>query len=244
MPKAQDLTNIRFGKLTAIEKTNKRKDGCIVWKCQCDCGNIIEIPSRSLKSGNTKSCGCFRKEENNKRFSKDIKNLRFGKLIALSPTEERKHGSIVWNCKCDCGNFCKVSAEQLLAGKTQSCGCLNSKGNQLILNLLQQSNYNFSSEYFVIINNIRYAFDFVVFNTDNSIKCFIEYDGILHFEQDKYHGWSTKENWEKTHTNDIIKNNYCFQYKIPLIRIPYTEYNNITLNYLQERIEKCQMDIQ
>ena len=33
MPKAKDLTGIRFGRLIAIEKTDKRKDGCIVWKC-------------------------------------------------------------------------------------------------------------------------------------------------------------------------------------------------------------------
>lgn len=238
MPKAKDLTGIRFGRLIAIKKTDKRKDGCIVWKCQCDCGNVVEVPSRALNSGNTSSCGCLHKETVSKMFSKDLTNLRFGKLVALKPTKERKHGSIVWNCICDCGNEYSVSAESLLNGNTLSCGCLKSKGNQLIKNILQTSNYIFSSEYFVFINNVRYAYDFVIFNEDKTIKCFIEYDGVLHFEQDKYHGWNKQETWEKTQKNDQIKNQYCLNNKIPLIRIPYTDFKKIDLQYLQERINK------
>ena len=83
----------------------------------------------------------------------------------------------------------------------------------------------------------KYAFDFVIFNKDNTIKCFIEYDGILHFKQDSYHGWNNPENWERTQKNDKIKNNYCKEHNIPLIRIPYTDFDNIDSNYLIERIE-------
>lgn len=55
-----DLTNQKFGKLTVIEKTDKRSDGHIVWRCLCDCGNETEVSSADLKSGNTRSCGCIR----------------------------------------------------------------------------------------------------------------------------------------------------------------------------------------
>jgi hypothetical protein len=57
----KDLTNQKFGKLTALELIGKQsKEGCHIWKCICDCGNIKEIPSTSLTSLNTKSCGCLR----------------------------------------------------------------------------------------------------------------------------------------------------------------------------------------
>ena len=37
----------------------------------------------------------------------------------------------------------------------------------------------------------------------------MEYDGILHFSQDSYHGWNNEENWLKTKKNDEIKNQWC-----------------------------------
>lgn len=236
MPKLEDLTNQKFGRLTVIKRA-PNKNGRTAWYCRCDCGNEKIVISKSLKDGNTKSCGCYHKEVVGKQFSKDITNQRFGNLVALEPTEDRKHGSVVWKCLCDCGNYHYTTAELLLRENTQSCGCIRSRGNAKINSILQQSNYSFSKEYFVFIDNIRYAFDFAIFE-DNKIKCFIEYDGILHFEQDSYHGWNNSKNWKKTHLNDEIKNNYCQKNNIPLIRIPYTELNKIDLKYLQERIEE------
>ena len=54
-----DLTNKKFGKLTAIKATDKRHHGRIVWLCKCECGNYHEVPSVSLVTGSTKSCGCL-----------------------------------------------------------------------------------------------------------------------------------------------------------------------------------------
>lgn len=56
----------------------------------------------------------------------DLTGRRFGKLVVLSPTEARMDGgSVVWRCKCDCGNDAEVSARRLIRGKTRSCGCLS-----------------------------------------------------------------------------------------------------------------------
>lgn len=52
-----DVTNKRFGKLIAIEPTDKRKRNAIVWKCICDCGEYTEVATVDLKK--TKSCGCL-----------------------------------------------------------------------------------------------------------------------------------------------------------------------------------------
>ena len=59
----KDLTGQRFGKLLVLSETSKRDDnGSIVWKCKCDCGNIIETTSKRLVNKLIVSCGCYQKE--------------------------------------------------------------------------------------------------------------------------------------------------------------------------------------
>lgn len=62
MGKVKHLTNQKFGRLLVVKYYGKAKDGHTVWVCKCDCGNIINVPSNSLTSGNTKSCGCLHNE--------------------------------------------------------------------------------------------------------------------------------------------------------------------------------------
>ena len=59
--KAKDITNMTFGLLTAIEPTELKNRGDIVWRCRCECGNIVELPATRLLLGNTSSCGCLQK---------------------------------------------------------------------------------------------------------------------------------------------------------------------------------------
>lgn len=51
----------RFGRLVVIEKTDKKIGRNCIYKCQCDCGNIVEISSVHL-GRDTNSCGCIKKE--------------------------------------------------------------------------------------------------------------------------------------------------------------------------------------
>ena len=236
MPARVDITNQTFGRLTAIRPTAERKGGCVVWECSCECGNTAFVTAKSLRSGNTQSCGCLHKDTIRKNFSKDITNQRFGNLVAIKPTEERRHGSIVWECQCDCGNTHYASTELLLAGHCKSCGCIHSRGNQKIKELLQQASLNFIAEYQIRINNINYYYDFAIID-NNKVACFIEYDGELHFEYKENRGWNNQENWEKTHRNDEIKNQYAKDNCIPLIRIPYFDYNKLTIEYIKEKIQ-------
>lgn len=59
--KALDLINQKFGKLTVLEKTG-RKGEKVMWKCQCDCGNFVFVPTFVLRGGKSKSCGCLKSE--------------------------------------------------------------------------------------------------------------------------------------------------------------------------------------
>lgn len=55
----EDIQNNRFGSLVAVRPTEKRTSSRgVVWLCKCDCGKYTEVSRNSLRSGNTKSCGC------------------------------------------------------------------------------------------------------------------------------------------------------------------------------------------
>lgn len=54
-----DLTDKKFGKLTAIELLPERsRSGTRIWLCKCECGGIKKVISASLVGGMTRSCGC------------------------------------------------------------------------------------------------------------------------------------------------------------------------------------------
>jgi len=124
---AKDIMGQRFGRLVAIRLTDKRKNRSAVWECQCDCGKVVEVKAGNLHNGSTKSCGCLAQEifsQNRKNKAKDISNQRFGRLVAIRPTDKRKYNSVVWECQCDCGKVIEVKATGLINGQTKSCGCL------------------------------------------------------------------------------------------------------------------------
>ncbi|MBQ0017359.1 MAG: AP2 domain-containing protein [Clostridiales bacterium] len=57
-----DLTGRRFGRLTVKFVCGKSNDRHYLWYCLCDCGNKVIVPSNSLKTGHTQSCGCLQKD--------------------------------------------------------------------------------------------------------------------------------------------------------------------------------------
>lgn len=54
-----NLEGNRYGKLVVLKDSLKRKSKRIIWLCKCDCGNEVEILSKYLLCGDTKSCGCM-----------------------------------------------------------------------------------------------------------------------------------------------------------------------------------------
>lgn len=55
-----NLIGSKFDKLVIIALAGKTKDCRLQVLCSCDCGNFLAVALRSLKSGNTKTCGCSR----------------------------------------------------------------------------------------------------------------------------------------------------------------------------------------
>lgn len=52
----------KYGRLTTKFVVGRTKNRVKIWRCYCDCGGEKDVPSTSLSSGNTKSCGCLQKE--------------------------------------------------------------------------------------------------------------------------------------------------------------------------------------
>lgn len=73
MPKAIDLTGMRFGALTVLSQAETTIDAhgrpMRRWMCRCDCGNTIVTTRLNLRKGDTKSCGCLKTQETKKRMT-------------------------------------------------------------------------------------------------------------------------------------------------------------------------------
>lgn len=57
-----DLVGKKFGRLTVLEYGGNNNDNHATWKCVCECGTVKYVIGNVLVRGNTKSCGCLRKE--------------------------------------------------------------------------------------------------------------------------------------------------------------------------------------
>lgn len=129
--KAEDLTGQVFGDLKALYRVENHRSGRTQWMCECVCKNNVVVTAHNLKSGKTRSCGCYQK--NNPSYTVDLKNRRFGRLTALYPTEQRDYkGSVMWHCRCRCNSELDVSADALIHGNYRSCGCLKREIGQKI----------------------------------------------------------------------------------------------------------------
>lgn len=219
------LVGKRFGKLIVESRTEERQNGSVVWRCKCDCGNYKNVPTHSLQNNHTQSCGCLIREVQ----GIDITNQKFGRLTALYPIKG-KSSSLMWHCKCECGNECDVNGSFLRRGLTQSCGCITSSiGEKNIQKILQENGIKYKKEYTVKeIGNLR--FDFALLENEKVIRL-IEFDGIQHYS-DITGVWNKNDSLERRQERDNRKNKWAAANNIPLVRIPYWERDNITLEML------------
>ena len=160
---------------------------------------------------------------------KDITGQRFGKLVALYPTHQNDRRAMMWMFQCDCGKQIELEGNSVTRLNTLSCGCLKqSHGELLIEQLLNSHNIPYQREVYGFDFDAggKARFDFLVNNS-----YYIEFDGEQHFQtNDRW--WNTAEYVEAQQHRDIIKNNWCKEHSIPLIRIPYTHLKDLCLEDL------------
>lgn len=240
----RDLTNQTFGRLTVLHRDLTKPSGAgksAYWVCQCECGAECSIRTDKLTNGVTKSCGCLAKEVRSQIFLKDLSDQSFGKLKVIERDYSKPIGQghfAYWKCKCECGGECSVRGDHLRNGTTQSCGCITSQGELKITTLLTEASIPFKREYTFSDLKVQelLRFDFAIFDEDeNNLVCLIEYQGKQHFVPYNY---DTPERFERRQQYDQIKREYCKEHNIPLIEIPYTDYDVLNLDYLLLAIKK------
>ena len=119
MPKRLNLIGLKVGDIEVVDFAYVGKKHTY-WKCKCVCGNEIIVGSHNLVRGFPKSCGCVQKN--------NLVGKRFGKVVVLEKTDKRGHGSIIYKCKCDCGNICYKTSRSLVKNSgIMGCGCFDPK---------------------------------------------------------------------------------------------------------------------
>lgn len=225
----KDISGKRFGKLLVIDRLNI--PGKSIWNCECECGKVVRRSRTSLISGTCTSCGCDVKKRTKDML--DITGKRFGRLIAEEFLDGRTRNECRWLCRCDCGNHCVVKLSSLLSGR-QSCGCMKSKAEMISNRILTENNIIFTPQKTFEDCKDKGLLQFDIY-IDNINMC-IELDGIQHFKPVKR--FFGEEGLKITQKHDSIKNKYCEDNHINLLRIPYTQFNNIEQILIENNVIK------
>lgn len=132
-----------------------------------------------------------------------------------------------WECKkCEHEWETRISTRTSKQQKSGCPVCSESKGEKQISNFLSLNKIRYEREYTFEdlkgTNDGLLRFDFAIFDELNNIKMVIEYDGVFHFKK-----VYSDDDHETIVTHDQIKNNYCKQSHLRLLRIPYWDFNKI-----------------
>lgn len=200
------------------------------------CGEVFKARVDGVVSGEIVSCKCQRKIRGKIQGEKsfiDISGQKFGKLLAVEPIIHNGYKS-KYKCICECGRSVEVYTQNLKRGLTTSCGCIKSKGENKIVSILNSLDIKYESQKsfkdcinLITKHKLYFDFYFPAYNT-----C-IEYDGEQH-----YVGWyNDEESLAHNRYRDSIKNRYCEEKGIYLIRIPYWDYNKLNSEYIQNLLK-------
>lgn len=164
-------------------------------------------------------------------FVNDVFNLVKNEYSVLGKYRNNKTYILMKHNNSDCRNHeYEVSPNDFLRGK-RCPKCISSKGEKEISKFLKENKIHNESQYcFEDCRSILpLPFDFALFS-ENKLIVLIEYDGEQHYRPVTFGGITYEEAVGKlklTQHRDSIKNEYCKQNNIPLLRIPYWGFNNI-----------------
>lgn len=183
------------------------------------CGNEYEQrPSAILHQG-AKCPYCSRNvKKTTEKFRQEIEKIFGDEYEVLGEYITAKTPITIRHNKC--GNEFKIEPTNFLTHRTCTFCTSRSKGEDRISEYLNKKSIRYEREkrFDNCVGKRRLPFDFYL----NDYNILIEYDGIQHFKP----SFNEKE-FKNIKINDIIKNNFCRDNNIKLIRIPYTEYKNI-----------------
>lgn len=246
---AKDYTGQLCGCWKVIERdfhpTSKSHETFWIAECQ-NCGNIASVRKTDLdkKPVSCNECkGDFSSIAERKKY--DIKpGDVFGYLTALDKphsaqklglTDKLKTNEPYVRCKCKCGKELYVRKSHLLGlyrhSRTISCGCASmSSGELKIQTILEDAKIPYVYNYVIPEFSKSSPFDFAILDEYDNIIRLIEFDGEQHYKPVQRFGG--EEDFIKQQQYDANKNKYCEEHHIDLKRIPYWDFDKLTVDYL------------
>ncbi|SCA96737.1 Uncharacterized protein BWINRA5_00052 [Bacillus mycoides] len=167
------------------------------------------------------------------------KRMEDNDMLFLGIVVKNHETRALYKCK-KCNHESEIRAASL--GVKGCSNCKESKGEKQINDCLESNNLKFKRQFWFddCRATLPLPFDFVVFNEDEII-CAIEYDGEQHYKVIPHFGGEA--GLQKRKNRDEIKTNYCKENNIPLIRIPYWEFDNIS-QILDKEISGLNKEVQ
>lgn len=217
---------------------------------QCKCGNFFTSSIHEFKSNSKRQCNkCgiglmtivdFLQLFENEDITNDCVLLEYensgGHVLADSEIK----------LQCLCGELFETKRYLFThrnRNKCEKCASSISKGEMRIRNCLNEIAINHQREFlFDDCRGIRkpLPFDFAIFDNNSNLMYLIEYDGKHHYKPVNFGGRSDEAaliDHEVTKKNDKIKNQYCIDNNIPLIRIPYWKFEHIEYILFEALVE-------
>ena len=125
-----------------FDKKNKKH----YFNCECDCGTLQIVDGYNLIQELSQNCGCKRKATLKEIRELDLCGQTFGRLTAISKVGFTKARKVIYECQCECGQITNAVGSSLISGHTYSCGCILSKQNIKIAEVLENIGIDFNRE--------------------------------------------------------------------------------------------------
>lgn len=200
-------------------------------------GNFFQTPNDHLNKRGCKKCG-----DKRKNLNRILGNNKFIEASNLIHNHKYDYSLVNYiNNRTNVSIICREHGifNQLPDNHLKGCGCPQcfnkSKAEKYIQKILIENQIEFNREFKFNscfgLSNKKLPFDFYL----PKYKCCIEYDGEQHFNEFRFR--NAKKSLESVKFRDSIKNKFCQENGINLIRVPYTEFKNIN-TILQSEFER------
>ena len=197
-------------------------------KFRCKCGSEFETSLASFKENGKRCNACYKEDVSSsqrKDFDEVKKKVSETECVLLSDSNDYVNQYSKLRFKCPCGRKFSRSLTNFLRRDKLCPNCTSSKGEKAVSEVLTLKNACFKKEYsfdgLVSMKGNPLRFDFALLE-NGCVKSLIEYDGEFHYQQ-----LINEELFLNQKYNDNLKDVYCKNNNIPLLRIPYFELENI-----------------
>jgi len=227
-----DETGNVYGEITVLKRAGANNEEKATWLVKCSCGKEYIISGKRLRNDGITSCPECAYKRGGIKNRINISGNRYNLLTAVECAEE--NNIMRWRFRCDCGGEIICDKRSVTSGLTKSCGCMISYIENICKDILNKNNVEYTPQ--KIFKDCVYKgqlrFDFYI----KDLNLCMELDGVQHFFPISRFGG--EKSFEEQKIRDSIKDKYCLDNNISLLRIPYTQFKNIEQILFENNIIK------